>query len=130
MNNPNVLKSCIRHFEAQKANCSGFVNAVARDFNIELGGQANHIFDFTTASILDRIIDTATADIPVDSLMKLANESTIDLINNDPALIASFRNNLNSYKAFNEDYLYSIQGTVDINNTIISKIKEEYGREP
>jgi hypothetical protein len=44
MNNPNVLSSCMKHFEAHKANCSGFVNAVARDFHIELGGQANHIF--------------------------------------------------------------------------------------
>src|SRR5205809_1339417 len=90
-------------------------------------GQANHIFDFTTSSKLDRIIDTATSDIPVDSLLRLADESAIELISNDPVFIASFRNNLKSYKAFNEDYLYWIQGTIDINDKMISAIKEEYG---
>jgi hypothetical protein len=44
MNNPNVLKSCERHINAYADNCSGFVNTVARDFHIELEGQANHIF--------------------------------------------------------------------------------------
>jgi hypothetical protein len=90
-------------------------------------GQANHIFDFTTSSILDRVEDTATADIPIGALMKLADESTIDLIGNDPALIAAFRNNLNSYKTFIEDYLFWIQGTVTINSNMLAALREEYG---
>jgi hypothetical protein len=90
-------------------------------------GQANHIFDFTTFSKFDKFIDTTVEDISVDSLAKLADEDKIYLINEDPVFIASFRNNLKSYKAFNVDYLYYIQGTIDINNKIIQKIKEEYG---
>jgi hypothetical protein len=89
-------------------------------------GQANQIFDFTSSSKIDRFIDTAESDVSIDVLMKLADESKIDLINNNPLLIASFRNNLKSYKAFNEDYLYWVKGTVIINQNMIAKIKDEY----
>ena len=34
----------MRHFEANKGNCSGFVKAVAGDFQIGLEGPANHIY--------------------------------------------------------------------------------------
>lgn len=73
--------------------------------------------------------EQTTSDIPVDSLMRLADESAIGLITNDPLFIATFRNNLKSYRAFNEDYLYWIQGTVIINNKMIGEIKEEYGED-
>lgn len=46
MDNPNVVASCVRniHIRAYAADCSGFVRAVARDFDIELHGQADDIF--------------------------------------------------------------------------------------
>jgi hypothetical protein len=90
-------------------------------------GQANHIFDFTTFSKFDRFIDTTQEDVPVDTLVKLADEDKIYLISDNPVLIASFRNNLKSYKAFNVDYLFYIQETIDINTKMIQRIKEEYG---
>jgi hypothetical protein len=44
VNNPNVVASCKRHIQIHAANCSGLVRAVAKDFHIELSGQANDIF--------------------------------------------------------------------------------------
>jgi hypothetical protein len=89
-------------------------------------GQANKIFDFTSSSKIDRFLDTAETDAPLDTLMKLADAGKIELINNDPLVIASFRNNLKSYKAFNEDYLYWIKGTIAINDKMIAEIRKTY----
>jgi len=44
MKNPNVVASCKRNIHVHAANCSGLVKAVAKDFHIELNGQANNIF--------------------------------------------------------------------------------------
>jgi hypothetical protein len=44
VNNPNVVASCERNIQVHAANCSGLVKAVAKDFHIELSGQANEIF--------------------------------------------------------------------------------------
>lgn len=45
MGNSNIIKSCEKHLPIHASNCSGFVNAVAKDFGIKLGGQANNIFN-------------------------------------------------------------------------------------
>jgi hypothetical protein len=44
MENTNVINACRKHIQVHAANCSGFVKAVAKDFNIDLAGQANQIF--------------------------------------------------------------------------------------
>jgi hypothetical protein len=44
MGNNDVIASCERHINAQAANCSSFVKAVANDFGIQLIGDANDLF--------------------------------------------------------------------------------------
>src|SRR4051794_13672662 len=44
MENSNVIASCKKHIHQHANNCSGFVEAVANDFNIQLSGLANDIY--------------------------------------------------------------------------------------
>jgi hypothetical protein len=41
----DIKATCEKHWEAHKADCSGFVKAVATDLNVTLTGQANDIVD-------------------------------------------------------------------------------------
>jgi hypothetical protein len=41
----DIKATCEKHWEAHKDDCSGFVKAVATDFNVTLSGQANDIVD-------------------------------------------------------------------------------------
>lgn len=45
-----IVAACEARWEANKANCSGFVRAVAADLGIGLSGQANDIVDFIAAN--------------------------------------------------------------------------------
>jgi hypothetical protein len=105
------IKLSVRKFEDLVINLEGQIEQ----------NQANKVFDFTAPSKLNKLIDSVGADMPVDSLIKIANQDNMVFLNDNPLIIASLRNNLKSIKGLNETYLYWIEGASTINNKMISE---------
>lgn len=88
--------------------------------------QANPLLDFTTNA---KIIDIAESGIRLpstDSLMTIAEKDSLVLLKNDPALIASFRNNIKNLKSLNQLYLFFLENALLINENLTTTIKTEY----
>jgi hypothetical protein len=62
-----LISACEKHWDAQKANCSGFVKAIAGEFGITLTGQADAIVDQMKGEGWEAVRDGAAAAVLAES---------------------------------------------------------------
>ena len=88
--------------------------------------QANSIFDFTTGAAILKLSEVNPLGLNTDSLINIAINDPLVLIDKNEELIPAFRNNIRSLKSLDNDYGNWVKSCLQKNSELRALIKKEY----
>ncbi len=87
--------------------------------------QANYLFDLSGTAKILKVIEASVVD-NTDSLMQVAANDSLGLIDNNPGRIVVFRNGVRSSHSLQTNYLSKLEKAVLFNRQLIALLKKEY----